>query len=462
MKHFAIIGFFLTILCAFPVAAQEDEWGRQRTTMERMSLERLEAVHEDVQALADSYREAPLPHGIALTDYRGLFHVHADDSDHTGGTRPELLADAQKAGVEVIFLSDHYYPPTEDFMDNWRGVRDGVLFIPGAELTRGKGYLLHPESSIADVLDYETGDLEGRQRLIERTTEGAGLMFLSHVEERVDHPLDGLTGMEIYNRHADAKDDQMFLFWLFQQATNPGGVAHLEEALATYPHEVYAAGCDYLELYMDKWDESLEDRRVVGVGANDCHHNQVIVVKKVDDETALLGTIVDDDEDMRTVTTDQAAALGELLAEVEPGEAAVTLDFDPYHVSMRNVNTHIFAAEQTESAMRDALSKGHVYVAHEWLSDAKGFFFWAEHGGELAGMMGDTLAYQDGMTLAAQFPQTCHIRLIRDGEVVAITEGDTFSQAVTEPGVYRIEGWLDADDERRIWLYSNPIYIRAE
>jgi len=26
--------------------------------------------------------------------------------------------------------------------------------------------------------------------------------------------------------------------------------------------------------------------------------------------------------------------------------------------------------------------------------------------------------------------------------------------------VYRVEGWLRVDDEDRVWIYSNPIYVR--
>ena len=33
------------------------------------------------------------------------------------------------------------------------------------------------------------------------------MIFLSHIEERQDHLVEGLTGLEIYNRHWDAKRD---------------------------------------------------------------------------------------------------------------------------------------------------------------------------------------------------------------------------------------------------------------
>lgn len=38
--------------------------------------------------------------------------------------------------------------------------------------------------------------------------------------------------------------------------------------------------------------------------------------------------------------------------------------------------------------------------------------------------------------------------------------GDELERPVESPGVYRVEAWLDADGERRPWIYSNPIYVR--
>jgi len=76
-----------------------------------------------------------------LNDYRCILHAHAEDSTHTGGTLLEMLGDAKQAGVSAILLTDHYRPP-RDFIDGrWRGMRNGVLFIPGSEV---RGFLVYP------------------------------------------------------------------------------------------------------------------------------------------------------------------------------------------------------------------------------------------------------------------------------------------------------------------------------
>ena len=94
----------------------------------RLERARLEAVQASVDALAARRRNL-LPRADGLLDLRSVFHAHAGDSSHTGGKPEEMLAAAKLAGVSVVFLSDHFRPP-RDYMDSWRGQREGVLFIP--------------------------------------------------------------------------------------------------------------------------------------------------------------------------------------------------------------------------------------------------------------------------------------------------------------------------------------------
>src|SRR5262245_10027150 len=164
-----------------------------------------------------------------------------------------MLADAKKAGVHAILLTDHYRPPT-DFIDGrWRGLRDGVLFIPGAEV---HGFLAYPTKSILQRMDLKGADF------VDTVTAGGGMIFLSHVEERKGYPVDGLTGLEIYNRHWDAKRDKVSLAALALMLTDPKRLAELEEALRLYPDEVLAFQCDYSDVYLNKWDEGTRRARL--------------------------------------------------------------------------------------------------------------------------------------------------------------------------------------------------------
>src|SRR5439155_16399785 len=102
-------------------------------------------------------------------------------------------------------------------------------------------------------------------------TSGDGLIFLSHIEERKEHPMDGLTGLEIYNRHWDAKQDKTMLLVLAQKLTDPKQLAELQDAVRLYPDELLAFQCDYPKLYLEKWDESTKHQRLTGIAANDYH-----------------------------------------------------------------------------------------------------------------------------------------------------------------------------------------------
>ena len=447
----------LTFLCllglaqvALPAETNQPP-ARKYSNVERMALPRLKATHEDVIKLrAQRARIVSMP---GLNDYRCILHAHAEDSDHTGGTLPEMLADAKKAGISAILLTDHFRPP-RDFIDGrWRGLKDGVLFIPGSEI---RGCLLYPEKSVLDKMDKPFPEL------LKAVTTRDGMIFLSHIEERTDHPMDGLSGLEIYNRHYDAKKDMASLLRLGMKLTDPTQLVELQEAVRLYPDELLAFQCGYPQVYLDKWDTGTKTFRLTGVAANDCHHNQVFVVKMVNDETVLVGTVVDKDEGMHKMTAASRPGIKELTKGHKPGDVLVRVDLDPYERSFWDSSTHILAPKLNEPAIRTALKAGHAYVAFDWMCEATGFRFQALNADDkLIGIIGDEVKYSDGLKLTAQFPVACQTRLLRHGVQVAETAGqDRVEFSVKEPGVYRLEAWLTLDGEPRPWVFANPIYVR--
>src|SRR3954452_6376123 len=198
------VAAWLTPMLLLAPAAGRASGQASRTPTERMAPARLKAAHEDARRIQESRRTlTPMP---GWTDYRAILHAHAEDSAHTGGTRPEMLADAKRAGVRAILLSDHHRPPRDFINESWRGLREGVLFVPGSE---SRGFRTLPSRSIMDRMDEPT------PAFIEAVRAEGGLIFLSHVEERPDHSMAGLDGMEIYNRHADAKKDRAGMLALY-------------------------------------------------------------------------------------------------------------------------------------------------------------------------------------------------------------------------------------------------------
>src|SRR5271157_4581736 len=204
-------GFILLwLIAASQAMAAEGEAPRSNySPTERMTPARLKAAHEDVLRIGLSRRPPPAIPG--LIDYRAILHAHAEDSAHTGGTRTEMLAAAKRAGVHAILLTDHYRPPKDFVADSWRGLREGVLFLPGCE---DRGFLIYPTRSIIDRMKDAT------PTFIETVRSDGGLIFLSHIEERPDHSMAGLDGMEISNRHADAKVDSAGIVSLMLKLTD--------------------------------------------------------------------------------------------------------------------------------------------------------------------------------------------------------------------------------------------------
>ena len=444
-KHLMLILFLALVGGSLP--SQTNAPIRKYSAVERMQTAHLKAAHADALRLQQQ-RQVPPPLA-GLHDYRCILHAHAEDSAHTGGTRPEMLVDARKADVQAILLTDHFRPPRDFIRQSWHGFHEGVLFIPGAE---ARGFLVYPVSSIMDRMGAP------RPEFIASVTASNGLIFLSHVEERLDHPMDGLTGMEIYNRHIDAKNDMAGLVALALKLLDPAGIAELQENLRLYPDEMLAAQVTYLQDYITKWDAETQTRRLTGVAANDCHHNMVMVVKMVDENTVRFGTSVDKDEDLRKATAGSYPGIRKLTEGHQPGDILVRADFDPYYRSFRNVTTHVLAPELTESAIRAALQQGHAFVCHDWMCDGTRFSFCVSPPAQA--LMGDEVKSAEGQKLRARFPIACHIRLLRNGKVIADIESDQLDYAISVPGVYRVEGWLKLDGEDRPWIYSNPIYVR--
>ncbi|MFO0939013.1 MAG: hypothetical protein U0798_21125 [Gemmataceae bacterium] len=447
---FRILLAFVGLSLALPLFAG-DPPKKKYQSIERLALERLAATHADVEAIQKSRKPIdPLPD---VTDFRCIMHAHAEDSTHTGGTLPEMLADAKKVDVNAILLTDHYRPP-RDFIDGrWRGIKDGVLFIPGSET---RGFLAYPVASVLKQMEASPKDF------IAAVTADRGMIFLSHLEERKDHPVDGLTGMEIYNRHYDVIRDPASLLGLIAMLTDEKQLADLHEARRLYHAEMLAFQCDYPSLYLKKWDEGQLKRRLTGVAANDCHHNMILQVKMVDENTVLIGTNVDEDKSMKKVTSTLRPGIKAMTKGHKPGDILTKLDLDPYARSFLNSSTHILAKKLEEGSIRDALHAGHAYVAHDWICDPKGFQFLAESSNlERVGIMGDDVTLIKGLQLKANLTAPAYIRLMRAGvEVAKWDSAASIAFPVEKAGAYRLEAWMKLDGEYRPWIYSNPIYVR--
>src|SRR5438132_4780557 len=162
----------------------------------KLKLDKLEAVHKAIQALRSERRE--VPRSGPYKEYRANLHVHSLLSHDSRGTIEEIVAAARAAGTRVLLFTEHPADHYDYYKDGHRGTKDGVLLIPGAET---QGFLAFPTHSLRGLA---TGS---PQEFSDLVRSRGGLTFLSHLEERMDWNIGGLTGVEIYNTHADFKDE---------------------------------------------------------------------------------------------------------------------------------------------------------------------------------------------------------------------------------------------------------------
>jgi acetyl esterase/lipase len=215
-----------------------------RSSVERLETFHLEAVHAQRVEWMKIRAHAPPPAGV-YRDFRAVLHIHAEDADHTKGTRAEVLKAAKEDEVSVVMFTDHRGPKPE----TWSGLREGVLFIPGSE----DDHLLRYPASPA----------------------GAELRFLSHIEERPDMSSAGFQGMEIYNRHTDATVHKEFAEYFQTAMKDPREWKALVAKEKEYPDELFAAGTDVLPEFLARWDKETAGHPFTGIAANDAHQNQI-------------------------------------------------------------------------------------------------------------------------------------------------------------------------------------------
>ncbi len=412
--------------------------------LSRLTAENLAATTKAVKQLQAERKELEQPG--EFKDYRANLHVHSAFSHDSRGKIDDIVAAAKRAGTKVLMFNEHPAEHYDFFGDGHRGLKDGVLLIPGAEM---RGFLCFPTQSLKGL------DGGSNQEFTDLVCGRDGRLFLCHLEERMDWQLAGITGTEIYNTHADFKDEAALIkamkdpLWLFRSA-------HL---FRKYPQAAFSALLDYPDDYLKRFDELCQIAPHTGVAGNDSHQNVGLRLvwkekNKVVVEDSLEKQILELDADANPLV--KGLTLGK-----KEGDVLFKLQIDPYEFSLRHVGTHLLLTDLTQEDVWDALGNGRAYVAFDWLCNASGFDFAAVSNDKRV-EIGSQVALTDGLTFRGQAPHAGRWRLIHNGDVVMEAAGDTFEHAATEPGVYRIEIWLDIAGEQKPWILSNPIYVVVE
>jgi hypothetical protein len=411
--------------------------------IDRLQPDRLKAVHEAVEALKAERRPVTLDTGF--DDVRTLLHVHSHLSHDSRGSLETIVQAARAARVRVILFSEHPADHYDYFSDGHSGLHDGVLLVPGAETG---GFLAYPTRSMKGV------KAAGSQEFVDLIRRDDGLVFLSHLEERMDWEIDGLTGTEIYNTHADVKDERRFAAaW-----RDPATLFQLLPAMRQYPQEAFAALQDYPADYLKRWDELCQKHPLTGIAANDSHQNQAVILRLADSGKVQVEDALG--KKLRELDAAQFGFLKKLIAEKRPGDVVFEQFLDLYEHSFGYVSTHLLVPQLDREAVWDALKRSRAYVAFDWMADPSGFAFIAASDTQ-KWPMGAEVPISDGLRLRVATPVAGTIKLLRNGQTIREATGRTLDETIAEPGNYRVEVWLAIAGENRPWILSNPIYVRA-
>lgn len=344
-------------------------------------------------------------------------HMHTTYSDGHGSHK-DIVDAALASGVDAVLVSDHnvWVNGPQDYYQN--GDRK-VLLLVGEEIhdqarQPQKSHLLvfGAEKELA-TLAYDP------QRLLDEVNRCGGLAFIAHPIDPAapavgeadisweDWDLHGLTGLELWNGMSEfksrLKSKLHALYYIFQ----PQKIAQ-----GPFPET------------LQKWDEQLAaGNRTVAIGGSDAHQVPI--------------------------------RLGPITRKVFPYE---------FHFSA--INTHVFVdrplsgeVDEDRREIYKSLARGKCFIGYDLPAPTRGFRFTA-HGKEQKVTMGDEISAAYGITFQVRLPQKTECRLIKDGETIRSWQNrESCVHITTEPGVYRVEAYIDFQGRQRGWIFSNPIFV---
>lgn len=409
--------------------------------IENLKQEHLEAVRKSVATYRAERKE--VPRTGPFREHRANLHVHSHWSHDSVGTVDEIVEAARAVGTSVLMFTEHPAEHYDFFVDGNQGVKDGVLMIPGAEM---QGFLVYPRMSLRGVTTTSP------QELSDLICGREGQIFVSHLEERMEWQIRGVTGVEIYNTHADFKDETQMMSAL----KNPFKMLQLAGLIQEYPQESFAALQNYPADYLKRWDELTQIAPHTGISANDAHQNVGFVIRWTEGSRGKLEDALGE----KGIELDLNALpdIENLKKNKQPGDVIFSLFLDRYENSLRHVGTHLLLKDLTEDSVRECLTAGRAFVAFDWIADSTGYDFYADLQA-IRCEMGEQVTLAPELCLKASAPLPVHWRMIRNGEVVSESDGEALSCNVTKSGVYRCEAWLDVAGTQMIWILSNPIYV---
>ena len=351
-----------------------------------------------------------------MEEIKIALHIHSVYSDGNG-THAQIVKAAQKAGVDVLIITDHNL--WVDQLETYHQIgKHKTLLLVGEEvhdskLTEGKDHLL-----IFGAGRELSPFAKNPQLLIDQARQSGGLTFIAHP---IDDPLPmfaersyswqdwkvtNFSGIELWNQMSE-----------FKTRSNTLGKALLHALLPKY----LAQGP--LERTLSLWDDLLtKGKPVIAIGGVDAH---------------------------------------QLKFRFGP----LNLTLYPYEFQFRSLTTHLLLTKalggdvtEDKRLIFEALKLGHAFIAYDLPHPTQGFRFTVDNkNGEFH--MGDLVSAQGGLTFQVHLPIRAHCRLLKDGKVIKeTTDREVLTHITSEKGIYRAEVYIHYLGRERGWIFSNPIY----
>ncbi|HEX4734220.1 MAG TPA: CehA/McbA family metallohydrolase [Thermoleophilaceae bacterium] len=327
-----------------------------------------------------------------------VVHVHSTHSDGSGSV-PQIARAAQRAGIDVVLLTDHdTLAAKREGEERWY---ENVLVLVGEEVSP-----TDRDHFLAFGIDQEISRRLTGPEICEAVNAAGGFGFAAHPfsrgSERFKRPgivfgePDCLEGIELWSFLNDTGERVRGFRDLARMILAP------QRAIGGPP-----------EGNLSEWDRLCQARRVVAIGGLDAHQFGIRIAGHV--PLRLMG----------------------------------------YRRAFKQLHTHVLVdepltreLEHDRTLVYEALRQGRCYIANDEVADARGF---------AVSNMGEELGFESGRELLITTPQRAHIRLLRDGERCAEADAPELRHSIELPGVYRVEVVLAG----RPWIYSNPVYFRA-
>lgn len=344
-------------------------------------------------------------------------HMHTPYSDGSG-SHGEIARAALRAGLDAVIVTDHNVWVNGPQGYYQEGDRKTLLLV-GEEV---HNRTLHPQKNhllVFGAYKEMAAYAEDPQRLIDAVRNAGGLSFIAHpvdpaapAVKEVDISweawhVQGYTGLELWNGMSEFKGRLKTRLHAVVYAFFPHRIAR-----GPYPQAV------------QHWDRLLaENKKVVAVGGSDAHAFRYKI-----------------------------------------GPWRKTLF--PYEFHFGAINTHLLADEaligealEDSSLILNTLRKGRAFIGYDLPASTRGFRF-AAQGANGGAQMGDQLSAKNGVTFQIRLPRRTECRLMKDGVPVKTwLQHELCTYIATEPGVYRVEVYLQYAGQRRTWIISNPIYL---